>query len=193
MLGNLKSQTVLDFGCGTGRSSRLLHGWGTQQVIALDPNPNMIAVAQTLPSEGIEYHLLDDKNLPQGVDKAFSAFVLMEVGDKEKLRQIHRAIAQTLLPKGEYVAIVNNAQALPYDSEQISIRPALDFEYNSGDTIIATIKGEKPFEFRDHYWTLEDYKNVLETTGFQLKETRIPTLKKNQKTSPYLVLKAIKY
>ncbi len=192
MLGNLKSQTVLDFGCGTGRSSRLLHDWGAQLVIGLDSNPNMIAVAQTLPHQGIEYRLLQAGNLPQ-VDRAFSAFVLMEVESKEKLQQIHRAIAQTLPAGGEYIAITNNAQALPYDSEQISIRPALDFEWQSGEIVLATIKGEKPFEFRDHHWTLEDYKKVLETSGFQLREARIPRPRRNQETSPYLVLKAVRF
>ncbi len=192
MLGNIKSQTVLDFGCGTGRSSRLLHDWAAQQVIGLDPNPNMIAVAQTLPHEGIEYRLLETGNLPR-VDKAFSAFVLMEVESKEKLQQIHRAIAQTLPAGGEYIAITNNALAVPYDSEQISIRQSLDFEYHSGDIILATIKGEKPFEFRDHYWTLEDYTEILNATGFQLREARTPRPRKNQETSPYLVLKAVRY
>ena len=192
VLGKLTSQTVLDFGCGTGRSSRLLRHWGAQQVIGLDQNPNMIAVAQTLPREGIEYRLLREENLPQ-VDKAFSAFVLMEIESIEKLQQIHRTIAQTLPAGGKYVAITNNSEALPYDSEQISIYPALDFKYNSGDIMLATIKGEKPFEFRDHYWTLEDYTRVLEATGFQLREARIPQPRKNHKTSPYLVLSAIRY
>ncbi len=192
MLGNLKSQTVLDFGCGTGRSSRLLHNWGAQQVIGLDQNPNMIAVAQTLPHQGIEYRLLETGNLPR-VDKAFSAFVLMEVESKEKLQQIHRAIAQTLPAGGEYVAITNNALAVPYDSEQISIRQSLNFEYHSGDIILATIKGEKPFEFRDHHWTLEDYTEILNATGFQLKEAKVPPPRKKQETSPYLVLKAVRY
>ena len=193
MLGKLKSQTVLDFGCGTGRSSRLLHRWGAQQVIALDQNQNMIAVAQTLPHVGIEYRLLQEQTSLLGVDKAFSAFVLMEIDSKEKLQQIHRTIANTLPAGGEYIAITNNASAVPYDSEQISIHPALNFEWNSGDIILATIKGEKPFEFRDHYWTLEDYTKILEATGFQLKEAVIPPPRKKQQTSPYLVLKAVRY
>ncbi len=117
----------------------------------------------------------------------------MEVESKEKLLQIHRTIAQTLPTGGEYVAIVNNAQALPYDSEQISIRHALNFEWKSGDIILATIKGPQPFEFRDHYWTFTDYAEILDNSGFQLREATIPPPRKKQQTSPYLILKATKY
>ncbi len=192
MLGNLEARTVLDFGCGTGRSSRLLRQWGAQKVIGVDQNSNMITVAQTLPREGIEYYLLPRKDIPKA-DKALSACVLMEIGTKKELQKVHRLIAETLTVGGEYVAIVNNALAIPYESEQISIRPSLSFLGNSGDIILAAIKGEKPFEFRDHYWTVEDYKDIFESTGFKLREVRIPKPQRKQQTSPYLVLKAVKY
>lgn len=191
MLGDLSSQTVLDFGCGTGRSSRLLRQWGAQRVVGVDHNPNMLAVAQSLPSEGIEYRLLQGDPLPK-VEKALSAFVLMEIENEPELRRVHRMIARTLPPGGEYVAITNNADAVPYESEQISIRPSLNFEYASGDIVLATIKGPPPFEFKDHYWTPEDYEKTLKAAGFRLRDTKIPTPREGQSTSPSLVLRAVR-
>src|SRR3989344_9124259 len=59
-LGSLDEKVVLDFGCGTGRSSRILQDWGARHVIGVDRNPKMLEAARSFHSEKIEYHQIQD-------------------------------------------------------------------------------------------------------------------------------------
>src|ERR1700722_13375606 len=79
-LGNLQGRTVLDFGTGTGRSTRLLKSLGAEKVIGVDHDANMIAQAQADCDEKTEFHLIRDQMIPlqdEAVDLAISTHVLV--------------------------------------------------------------------------------------------------------------------
>ncbi|MBI4152228.1 class I SAM-dependent methyltransferase [Candidatus Woesearchaeota archaeon] len=194
MFGNLEGKLILDFGCGTGRSSRLLHQWGAYRVLGIERNRQMLAIAESLPSPGIEYYHAGDARLweySEHCAAAFTSFVLMEVPTREELAEIHNTIARILLPGSVYVAITNNADALPYESEHISIRPVTGFTGKSGDQFLDRIKGEHQFEFIDHYWTRQDYNDILRNSGFSIEEMVAPKNAKGEEF-PYLAIKAVK-
>jgi len=198
MLGDLHGQTVLDFGSGAGRSSRFLKKLGAKKVIGIEHNETMINEAKSANSEGIEYRLVD-KEIPipdNSVDKAFASQVFMEMGSIEEMTRAMTEIARVLRPNCEFILIVTNPKAWGHDFVSYNY-PEDPKDFKSGDPVICIIKGEKPFTIADYYWTEDDYRQALESSGFEIEEMIYPIPKSGEwldetKVAPDIVIKTRK-
>lgn len=94
-------EVVLDAGCGTGRTTRLLLE-RTKHVIGVDADPEMVARArENLPGVEILHQDLLELDLGEPVDVVFSGAVFHWITDHETLfERLHRA----LKPGGRLVA-----------------------------------------------------------------------------------------
>ena len=174
-LGNFQGKTALDFGTGTGRSALLLELLGAKRVIGVDHDENMIAQAKAKQHEGLEFHLTD-KTIPlpdASIDIAVSAHVFVEMRTLEEMQQATKEIARVLKPNGTFILITLNPASI--GREYKSYRYREQDELKNGDPITCIVKcAETPFEITDTYWTVDVYRQVLQSAGFIQIQTTLP-------------------
>ena len=102
----LAGRTVLDYGCGNGRLSRLLRDRGAR-VTAVDISPAAIAEARQKNGQSITYHLISSGDLSavqyRGIEIAVSTFSLCCVRERAELDRILKAVYDRLRPGGAFV------------------------------------------------------------------------------------------
>lgn len=166
---HVRGQRALDFGCGTGRSTRFVRGCGFQ-VAGVDIAPKMVAKARELDPGG-DYRLAEDDDLsafPSGsYDLVLSAFTFDNIPGGDTKVRLFRDLARLLAAGGKIVSIVSDPQI--YTHEWASFSTA-DYPENrhakSGDLvrIITTdFADRRPAE--DILWTNESYRDVYSRAG----------------------------
>ncbi len=198
LLGDLRGMTVLDYGTGAGRSARLLQTLGAWKVIGVDHDPNMIGQAKLNAITEIEFHEITNDQIPlpdNSVDSVVSAHVFVEMKTVEVMQHAAGEIFRVLKPGGAFVLISTSPASIGHDyvSYQYKKRENL----KSGDPITCVVKGEKPFEIDDTYWTEPDYRASLEGIGFTIAEITYPLAEgdgwlEETMVAPDILLKAIK-
>ena len=168
---HVRGKRALDFGCGTGRSARLLRQLGFQ-VIGMDIAPKMIAKARQLDPDG-DYRLAEDDDLSGleagAFDLVLSAFTFDNIPGWETKVRLFRDLVRLLNDGGKIVSIVSGPEI--YTHEWASFSTA-DYPENSeaktGDTvrIITTdFADRRPAE--DILWTDEAYNEVYRRAGLR--------------------------
>jgi len=162
----------IDFGCGTGRSTRFLRQLGFE-VTGVDIAEDMIRKARELDSAG-DYRLIPGDNLTQfpsaAYDLAFAAFTFDNIGGKDpsetndnKVR-ILRDLARLLNRDGKLVLIVSRPEIYTHEWASFSTK---DFPGNraakSGDKVrIIVTDHSDPRPVEDILWTDQSYREVFE-------------------------------
>ena len=175
MLGNLSGKKVLDFGSGTGRSSRFLSSLGPEAVAGVDHNESMIVQARARNIENIRYHLID-RFLPfddSSFDAALSIYAFPEMPNLEAMQEALTEIARVLRSRASFVLVIANPGAFGHDFVSYS-RTGNPNSLKSGVKTDCNMKGERPYAITDIYWTEADYRNILVASGFELVETSFP-------------------
>lgn len=175
MFGDIKGKIFLDFGSGTGRSTRFLKGLGAKRVVAVDHDKSMVALAQAAAEEGVEYKLIVGQ-IPEtdnSFDGAFSGSAFVETKTLDSMKSALAEIARVVKPGGVFVLATANPEAFGHDFKNYS-RTGNPKNLKSGQVTKCTIKGERPFVIEDVYWTEQDYVSVLESAGFAVEEITFP-------------------
>lgn len=164
---------ALDFGCGTGRSTRFLRQLGFD-VTGVDIAEDMICKARELDPSG-DYRLVpgdeagDDLSaLPRGgYDLVLSAFTFDNIPGSDNKIRIFRSLRELLRKGGKIVHIVSTPEIYIHEWASFSTR---DFPENrqcrSGDTvkiIVTDHADQRPVE--DILWTDESYRDVFAAAG----------------------------
>ena len=198
LLGPLGGKTVLDFGSGAGRSSILLKTLGAEKVIGVDHNETMIGQAIQTLTQGIEFHLIDETiPLPDNsIDVAVSAHVFVEMKTIGEMKRVSKEIHRVLKPGGQFIVISTNPSSIGHNFLNWSYKPQDNLK--SGDIIVCKIKkGDESFNIDDVYWTEEDFRDVLTSSGFEVKNVTYPVAEgegwlDETKVAPNIVLSAFK-
>src|SRR3974377_1008649 len=102
---------AVDFGCGTGRSTRFISNLGFETV-GIDISPEMVAKARELDSTG-DYRVVpgdDFSELPQhAYDLALSLFTVDNIPAEGKLRLL-RQLANLLNASGKILSVVSSPE-----------------------------------------------------------------------------------
>jgi ubiquinone/menaquinone biosynthesis C-methylase UbiE len=164
-------EKALDFGCGTGRSTRFLRSHGFD-VTGVDVSEDMLRLARAVDPSG-EYLLVPDDNfdrLEAGTfDLVLSAFTFDNIPGVMKTR-IFRDLGRLLTPAGTIVSIVSSPEIYTHEWASFTTR---DFPENaaarSGDLvriIVTDHQDRRPVE--DIVWTDESYRAVYREAGLQV-------------------------
>jgi SAM-dependent methyltransferase len=171
---------ALDFGCGTGRSTRFLQKLGFK-VTGIDVSEDMLRIARSVDPFG-DYRLLPGDNFDElevgGFDLALSAFTFDNIPGPMKTR-IFRDLGKLLTPTGTIVSIVSSPEIYAHEWASFTTK---DFPENaaacSGDVvriIVTDHQDRRPVE--DILWTDESYLAVYREAGLRVIQVLKPLAK----------------
>ena len=175
---HVKGTTALDFGCGTGRSTRFLRGLGFD-AIGVDISEEMIARARELDPSG-DYRLIpgDDMTaLPRaGFDLIQSAFTFDNIPGMETKLRLFRDLRALLKPGGIFVNLVSAPEIYWNEWSSFSTK---DFPENRaarpGDPVkIVTTDFEDRSPAIDILCPHESYKEIYAQANLEITEIRKP-------------------
>ena len=172
MQRHLKGREALDFGCGTGRSTRFLVKLGFN-TIGVDIAPEMLVKARQLDLCG-DYRLVRDGDLSSLPDRTFnlvlSVFTFDNIPTMPKKVTLFEQLKNKLTDNGRLISLVSSPEI--YVNEWASFTTK-DFPENrkagSGDKvkiIMTDVADSRPVE--DTIWSHEDYLRVYEQTGLKV-------------------------
>ena len=181
---HVKGKKALDFGCGTGRSTRFLRNLGFN-VIGVDIARDMIRKAVECDPAG-EYHLIEDGILSRFVGGAYdlvlSAFTFDNIPTSKRKVKNFRAIRSLLKPDGKMVNLVSSPEIYTHEWASFTTK---DFPENrhagSGDRvkiIMTDVEDRRPVE--DILWTDEAYREVYQQAKLELVKTYKPLAKESE-------------
>lgn len=171
-------RTALDFGCGTGRSTRFLQRLGFD-VVGVDLAPAMLARAREADPGG-DYRLVGVEGptgLPEAsFDLALAAFTFDNVPGRETKVGLLAALRRLLRPAGTLVNLVSSPDIYRNEWASFSTR---DFPENrlarSGDRVrivMTDVPDRRPVE--DVLWSHEAYLECYSAAGLELLEAHRP-------------------
>lgn len=174
---------ALDFGCGTGRSTRFLRKLGFE-AIGVDTAEKMINQAKEIDPNG-DYRLVEE-DLSQFKKNTYnlilSVFTFDNIPTKEKKVNNLQEITRILKKGGTFVNLVSSPEIYTHEWASFSTK---DFPENkhakSGDVvriIITEIDDKRPVE--DALWLDEDYKDVFKQSKLELIATHKPLAKETE-------------
>jgi SAM-dependent methyltransferase len=163
---------ALDFGCGTGRSTRFLkkHGY---EAVGVDISSEMLAKAREFDPGG-DYRLVGDgglKKLPQhSFDVVLSMFTFDNIPTVEKRVSLFRELGNLLSSAGVIVCLDSTPEL--YINEWASFSTSSFDENRTAAiggivrTIMKDVEDKRPVE--DTYWTYGDYYEQFRKAGLKL-------------------------
>ena len=181
---HVKGRKALDFGCGTGRSTRFLQKYGFKAV-GIDISADMIKKARQRDAQG-EYLLIVDGNFSQLAEKAYdlvlSVFTFDNIPTRERKVKLFSALGRLLNHGGRLINLVSAPEIYVHEWASFSTK---DFPENktakSGDKvrIIQTdLEDKRPVE--DIIWTDESYQQVYKDAGLICVKTYKPLARKSE-------------
>jgi SAM-dependent methyltransferase len=166
---HVRGEKALDFGCGTGRSTRFLRQLGFE-VTGVDIAEDMICKAREIDPSG-DYRLVSGDDLSAlphgGYDLVLSAFTFDNIPGRENKIRIFRSLRELLREGGKIVHVVSTPEIYTHEWASFSTK---DFPENrqcrSGDTvkiIVTDHADRRPVE--DILWTDESYRDAFAAAG----------------------------
>lgn len=161
---HVRGARALDFGCGTGRSTRFLSRLG-YEAVGVDIAPEMVAQARRRDPSG-EYHVVAGGGLQalpaESYDLVLSAFTFDNIPTMETKVTLCRDLRRLLTGTGRIVNLVSSPDIYVHEWASFTTR---DFPGNraarSGDKVLIVmldVDDLRPVE--DILWTDQDYRDV---------------------------------
>ncbi len=166
---HVRGKRALDFGCGTGRSTRFLRGLGFD-VTGVDISGAMLARARERDPGG-DYRLVPDGDLgslPAGAyDLILSAFTFDNVPTMERKVRLFTGLGHALAEEGRILNLVSSPEIYVHEWASFSTK---DYPENraarSGERVrivMLDVEDRRPVE--DIVWSDEDYSEVYRRAG----------------------------
>ncbi|OGC77783.1 MAG: hypothetical protein A2Z27_02685 [candidate division Zixibacteria bacterium RBG_16_50_21] len=181
---HVKGKRALDFGCGTGRSTRFLQKLGFE-VTGVDIAGDMLKMAREFDPVG-DYRLVEDANLSQFKDNVYdlvlSAFTFDNIPTAAKKVKNLQEIKRLLQANGRIVNLVSSPEIYVHEWASFTTK---DFPENrnakNGDKvkiIMTDVEDQRPVE--DILWTDEAYREVYKLAGLELLKSYKPLAREDE-------------
>ena len=169
---------AIDFGCGTGRSTRFLKRLGFQ-AIGIDISEDMLGIARKLDLAG-EYQVVSNGQYSHlGVgqfDLVLSIFTFDNIPGWDNRSKILAALRRLLKPSGRLILLDSTPELYTHEWASFSTK---DFPENwkakTGDIardIMLDVEDRRPVE--DVFWSDSDYHKLFAKAGLTCKATYRP-------------------
>jgi ubiquinone/menaquinone biosynthesis C-methylase UbiE len=175
---HVSGKNALDFGCGTGRSTRFLQSLGFNTV-GIDISEEMITIAQQLDPTGEYHHIVDGdfrRLPPSSFDLIFSTFTFDNIPTKNKKIILFKSLSMLIKQNGCIINLVSSPEIYTHEWASFTTK---DFPDNakakSGDIvrIITTdIKDTRPCD--DIFCSVTEYKKIYKNSGLHIINTYKP-------------------
>ena len=174
---HVHGRKALDFGCGTGRSTRFLRQLGFE-VTGVDIAKDMIRKARQLDPSG-DYRLISSDDVsgddlrsfaPGTYDLVLAAFTFDNIAGRDNKIRIMQDLGHLLTREGKLVLIVSRPEIYTHEWASFSTK---DFPENqaakSGDKVhIIVTDHADPRPVEDILWTDQAYREVFEEANLRL-------------------------
>ncbi len=181
---HVKGNAAIDFGCGTGRSTRFLQKLGFTTV-GVDISEEMLNKAREIDPGG-DYRLLSDSDLRQfkrhAYDLVLSAFTFDNIPTMEKKIRILTKLGGLLKTEGIVINLVSSPEIYVHEWASFSTKAFPENKHaKSGDKvrIIQTDTQDKR-PVMDIICSSDDYREAYEKAGLEIVRTFKPLAKKNE-------------
>jgi SAM-dependent methyltransferase len=175
---HISGRIALDFGCGTGRSTRFLRDHGFD-VLGVDIAAEMLERARRQDPVG-RYELIDEGDLSRlpvrSFDLILAAFTFDNIPTLERKQDLVTALSSLLPPTGRFVNLVSDPAIYVHEWASFSTR---DFPANrlakSGDRvriIMLDVPDKRPVE--DVVCSDADYRRMYARAGLVVHEMHQP-------------------
>jgi ubiquinone/menaquinone biosynthesis C-methylase UbiE len=186
---HVRGHKSLDFGCGTGRSTRFLRHLAFE-VTGVDIAEDMIRKARELDPAG-DYRLIRGDNvLGDGLsafpsrtyDLALAAFTFDNIAGRDNKVRILRDLGRLLNRDGKLVLIVSRPEIYTHEWASFSTK---DFPENkaakSGDKVrIVVTDHADPRPVEDILWTDDAYREVFDEAQLRLRDKYEPLAQEDE-------------
>jgi len=175
---HVTGRRAVDFGCGTGRSTRFLTRLGFR-CIGLDVSQAMVDIARARDARG-DYRVIEDGDFSAlslgGTDLVLSAFTFDNIHGLERRARLFTGLRTLLSPHGRLVAIVSSPEL--YTNEWVTFTTR-GFPENAlagaGDIVrIVTTAYSDGRPVEDILWPDEAYQALFRRTGLEAERTERP-------------------
>jgi ubiquinone/menaquinone biosynthesis C-methylase UbiE len=171
-------KNALDFGCGTGRSTRFLQTLGFK-TMGIDISEEMISLAQQLDPAGLYQHIDDgDFSSLQSLsyDLVLSAFTFDNIPTMDNKITLFKGLTALLKQNGTIINLVSSPEMYTHEWASFTTK---DFpenaEVKSGNIVrIVTIDIKDKRPCYDIFWSEKDYKKVYAHAGLHIIDTYKP-------------------
>jgi len=180
----VNGKLAIDFGCGTGRSTRFLQELGFH-TIGLDISKEMISIAKSVDPTGDYRHIRDGdfSSLKDGsYDLVLSAFTFDNIPTMERKVSLFTNIKDLLNNEGKIINLVSSPKLYTHEWASFTTK---DFSGNryakSGDIVkIVTkdINDERPCD--DILWSDEEYRKVFKEARLNIFAVHRPLAQGNE-------------
>lgn len=175
---------AIDFGCGTGRSTRFLRRLGFQAV-GIDISPEMIAKANELDLDG-DYRLAkgdDLSGLEKGAyDLVLSVFTFDNISGSVTKTRLFYDLGELLTPTGKLISVVSSPEIYVHEWTSFTTK---DYPENqaarTGDIVrIVTTDFADRRPTEDILCTDESYREIYAASGLKVCEVYHPLGKESE-------------
>jgi ubiquinone/menaquinone biosynthesis C-methylase UbiE len=168
---HVMGRMAIDFGCGTGRSTRFLRKLGFA-VIGLDISDYMVTLARKRDPEG-DYRVIPDGKFAglgeHSFDLVLAAFTFDNIPNKEKRVLLFQSLKRLLNRNGRIVCVVSSPEIYVNEWTSFSTK---DFPQNrsarSGEKVFVVmldVDDRRPVE--DIIWMGQDYDETHKLAGLE--------------------------
>jgi ubiquinone/menaquinone biosynthesis C-methylase UbiE len=175
---HIKGSHAVDFGCGTGRSTRFLKNLGFS-VTGIDISADMLERAR-LADPGGDYHLVADGEYSHLGDGKFnlvqSIFTFDNIPGWEKRTAILSGLRDLLCDDGKIICLDSSPELYTHEWASFTTRYFPEnWRAKTGDIVkdvMLDVEDQRPVE--DIYWTVSDYNELFEHSKLDVEATYKP-------------------
>ena len=175
---HVKGKRALDFGCGTGRSTRFLKNLGFDAV-GVDIAGEMLTLARARDPQG-NYRLVDERGLSSlersTFDLVLSAFTFDNIPTSEKKVALFSGLAELLQPSGKIINLVSSPDIYTHDWASFKCTQFPEnFAARTGDYVYTMMLDvDDPRPVQDILWPDEAYRETYRQAGLLVVDMRKP-------------------